>query len=159
MKESTKKLLWIGLTVMTIKGFFQLEFYSSGAVFGQIVDAETGEYLEGVAVEAQWKEQRGSGAERNNTKLLQQLTTVTGKDGSYRFPEWGSKPEFGFGIIVDNYGSYRPTLNFTKEGYEKKILNCYSFHYGVISVRMKPSCEGYRECCGKEKIKLYKNKN
>jgi len=40
-------------------------------------------------------------AERSDTKLLQQLTTITGKDGSYRFPWWDSKPKFEFRIMVD----------------------------------------------------------
>lgn len=158
MRELIKKLLWIGLTVMVIKGFFQFEFYYSEPVFGWVIDAETGERLEGVTVEAQWKEQRGSSIEKSNATFLQKLTTVTDKEGSYHFPKWGPKIEFGFGVILDNY-SNRPTLYFTKERYGKKIFHCYSSHYSgflFFATKMKIGCYDIKECCGKDKIKLYK---
>jgi|WetSurMetagenome_2_1015567.scaffolds.fasta_scaffold88523_2 hypothetical protein len=88
MKTLIKKLLWIGLIIVVIKGFFQFEFYYSEPVFGWVIDAETGERLEGVTVEAQWKEQRGSNVEKNNTKIMRKLITIKGEDGFYRFPEW-----------------------------------------------------------------------
>jgi hypothetical protein len=157
MKELTKKLLWIGLTIIIIKGFFQFEYYYSEPVFGWVIDAETGERLEGVNVEAQWKVRRGSSVEKNDAAYLQRLTTITDKHGFYRFPEWEPKLEFGIGVIPNDIYSNRPILSYLKDGYQRKILHCLSLHHqSPTGIKMVVSCDGKNECCYNDKVKLHK---
>jgi len=89
--------------------------YSAKEIHGQVVDAETGQPIEGVVVVAQWiLFQVGSG----HGPRLQIIETVTDKDGKYAFSAWGPKPHAPFTELVDR----DPEILIFKSGYEPRGL-------------------------------------
>lgn len=98
--------------------------YSSEEIRGTIVDAETGQPIEGAVVLATWRVSKmhlalgdiGAGTERN----LVRVEVVTDKEGNYLIPAWGPKlvsPLEGMGV-----GDSR--LYIFKSGYwEKRLSN------------------------------------
>ncbi len=86
--------------------------YSTKAITGKIVDAETGEPLSGVNVVAQWRiDRKMVGDEKSLLKIME---TVSNKDGNYDFPAWGPvvlPPLANFGQGSD------PLIYYFKHGY------------------------------------------
>jgi hypothetical protein len=102
--------------------------YSAQPIRGWVVDASTGQPLEGVIVVAQWILYETSVGGQNPHKRLEVLETVTGSDGGYAFPGWGPKPNLP-PIIGPGYGccfltNRDPQLSFFKTGYRTlRLLN------------------------------------
>jgi hypothetical protein len=90
--------------------------YSAKEIHGQIVDAETGQPIEGAVVVAQWVLSHiGSG---HYGKRLYIHETVTDKNGNYVIPAWGPKPRPPLTELV-----YRdPQILIFKSGYEPEGL-------------------------------------
>jgi len=105
-------------------------FYSAQPIQGRVVDASTGQPLEGVIVVAQWVLYRTTLGGENPHERLQVLETVTAPDGTYAFPGWGPKPN---PLRIDSIGSIGvgfccfltdrdPKLSFFKSGYRPLTL-------------------------------------
>ena len=97
--------------------------YSAHPIRGWVVDASTGQPLDGVIIVAQWI-LYGTGAGGYIPQgRLQILETVTAADGSYAFPGWGPKPNPTMPIelarpFVCCFLEHRdPQLSFFKPGY------------------------------------------
>ncbi len=63
-------------------------WYSAKPIRGLVVDAATGQPLEGVVIVAQWVLHTPAGS----GPRLEVLETVTDASGAYQFPGWGPKP-------------------------------------------------------------------
>lgn len=87
-------------------------FYSAKDIRGQVVDAETGQPLEGVVVVARWifnwTVGPGSAGGTINT-----LETVTDKEGKYFIPGWGPRPRPPFAYL----NHLDPELRFFKSNF------------------------------------------
>lgn len=108
--------------LIPLQGCAQLT-YSAKAIQGRIVDADTGQPLEGVNIVAQWKIDRASVGDAK--ALLHVTETVTDANGNYSFPAWGPinlPPMADFGQGRD------PLLSIFKGGYEPEFLD-----NGVVS--------------------------
>jgi hypothetical protein len=90
--------------------------YSAKEIRGQIVDAATGQPVEGAIVVAQWVLSHiGSG--HYGTRLHVQ-ETVSDKDGNYVIPAWGPRPRPPLTDLI-----YRdPQILIFKSGYEPEGL-------------------------------------
>lgn len=96
--------------------------YSARPIRGKLVDASTGQPLEGVIIVAQWVLYSAGVGGENPRERLQVLETVTGADGSYSFPGWGPKPN---PVTMDAKRAFAccfltnrdPQLSFFKAGY------------------------------------------
>lgn len=90
--------------------------YSAEEIRGQIVDAETGQPIEGAVAVAQWVLSHiGSG---HYGKRLHIHETVTDRNGNYVIPAWGPKPQLPLTELV-----YRdPQILLFKSGYEPEGL-------------------------------------
>ncbi len=94
--------------------------YSSEEIRGTIVDAETGQPIEGVVVSAYWDVNKlhlafgdvGSGTERTLIKF----EVVTDKEGNYLIPAWGPK----WVSVLEYMGGNDSYLIFFKSGYRRK---------------------------------------
>lgn len=101
--------------------------YSAQPIRGKVVDASTGQPLEGVIIVAQWILYETSPGGQNPRKRLQVLETVTGPDGSYAFPGWGPKPN---PTVFDKTHLYfccfltsrDPQLSLFKPGYRPRTV-------------------------------------
>jgi hypothetical protein len=87
--------------------------YSGNETYGQVVDAETGQPLEGVNVVAHWVVFKYK-LERYAVGDLMLMETVTDKNGQFRFPSWGPKAVPSAGMLE----SQSPEVIFFKSGYE-----------------------------------------
>ncbi len=103
--------------------------YTARPIRGRVVDATTGQPLEGVIIVAQWILYDTGVGGQNPRKRLQVLETVTGPDGSYAFPGWGPKQN---PVNIDKEHAYAccfltnrdPKLSFFKPGYRPlTVLN------------------------------------
>lgn len=73
----------------------QVEFpeaFSAAPIAGRVVDASTEQPVAGAILVAQWILYHSTPGGQNPHTRLQVLETVTGPDGSYRFPGWGPLP-------------------------------------------------------------------
>ena len=90
----------------------QAENYSSAAITGKVVDAESGEPLTGVNIVAQWKiDRKWVGDDK---ALLKVLETVSDAQGNYGFPAWGPIVLPG---MADFSSGEDPSISFFKSGY------------------------------------------
>ena len=103
--------------------------YSAHPIQGWVVDASTGQPLEGVIIVAQWILYETSVGGQNPRKRLEVLETVTGPDGGYAFPGWGPKPNlptvtWPLGYACCFLTNRDPKLSFFKPGYRPQtVLN------------------------------------
>jgi hypothetical protein len=103
------------------------ETYSAAPISGRVVDAATGQPLEGVIIVAQWVLQRATAGGDTYHGRLQILETVTDNEGRYRFPGWGPKPNpieinlpgLSFCCFFTNRD---PQLSIFKPGYRPRSL-------------------------------------
>jgi len=97
--------------------------YSAHPVRGWLVDATTGQPLEGVIIVAQWILYDTGVGGQNPRQRLQVLETVSGADGSYAFPGWGPKPnpkttmDLAHAYACCFLTNRDPQLSFFKPGY------------------------------------------
>ncbi|MBZ0092495.1 MAG: hypothetical protein K8F27_09775 [Sulfuricellaceae bacterium] len=66
--------------------------YSAGPIEAWVVDAETGQPLEGVIVTANWQLEIGTPGGNVPAGQMMVMETVTDKNGRLYFPGWGPKP-------------------------------------------------------------------
>lgn len=92
--------------------------YSAEAIRGQIVDAETGQPIDGAVVVAQWVLFEGGIGHGGHKGRLHIFETVTDEDGRYLIPEWGPKPHPPLTELVDR----DPEILIFKSTYEPKTL-------------------------------------
>ena len=120
-------LLLLLLTSSAGAGEMPPPAYSAQPIQGRVVDASTGQPLEGVIIVAQWVLYWTSVGGQNPHKRLQVLETVTASDGSYAFPGWGPKPN---PLTIDPAKLYfccfltdrDPKLSYFKAGYRPLTL-------------------------------------
>jgi hypothetical protein len=91
--------------------------YSAKPISGTVVDADTGQPLEGVIVVAQWVLNL---APSGTVPRLKVLETVTDAKGSYEFPGWGPKANSRYPLTSLNFRA--PDLNLYKPGYKPLFL-------------------------------------
>src|SRR5260221_11978553 len=86
MGRTYLKYFWLGALLVQLQACAQLT-YSAKEIRGKVVDADTGQALEGVNVVAQWKIDRmGVGDDK---ALLHVAEAVNDKEGHFSFPAWG----------------------------------------------------------------------
>ncbi len=105
--------------------------YSAEPIEAVVVDAQTGQPLEGVIVVAHWELKYGTVGGRIPVGQLMILEAVTDRDGRFSFPGWGpiTNPTEG------HLGHEDPELLFYKNGYRTLGLeNRYE-----VDWRTKPS--------------------
>ena len=89
-------ILFFAARIMLLALLFPLQacaaplWYTAEPVQGNVVDAETGQPLEGVIITANWQLEGGIEGSYPVGQMMV-METVTDKDGRYRFPGWGPK--------------------------------------------------------------------
>jgi hypothetical protein len=91
--------------------------YWGEAIRGHVVDAETGEPLEGVVIVADWKLLAGGYGHGGHLDSLVVQETLTDKNGEFAFPQWGPKLRPSF-MMLDK----APWLILFKSGFEHAAL-------------------------------------
>lgn len=92
--------------------------YSAKEIHGKIVDADTGQPLEGVNIVAQWQiERKWVGDDK---ALLYVTEAVTDKEGNYSFPARGP---ILLPLLADFGEGHDPLLSIFKSGYEVEFLD------------------------------------
>ena len=110
------------LAVATQAGCAGRPFYSAQPIHGRVVDAATGQPLDGVIVVAQWiLDVIADGGQPR----LQVLETVTDAAGAYHFPGWGPKVNSRFPFAELDLAA--PRLCFFTPGYTPlSVANIFS---------------------------------
>jgi hypothetical protein len=116
VSRSLRVALQLAVLVLPLYACAQLTF-SAKEIRGTIVDADTGQPLEGVNIVAQWKINRISVGDEK--ALLHVTETVTDKDGRYAFPAWGP---IGLPPLADFGKGQDPVLSIFKSGYDPDYL-------------------------------------
>jgi hypothetical protein len=117
MRSSFSNVFWLAALLLPLQACAQLT-YSAKEIHGKIVDADTGQPLEGVNIIAQWKIDRAWVGDEK--ALLHVTEAVTDKDGNYSFPAWGPitlPPLADFGEGRD------PLISIFKSGYDVEFLD------------------------------------
>lgn len=96
--------------------------YSAQAIRGIVIDASTGQPMDGVIIVAQWVLIEANVGGHTARRRLQVLETVTAQDGSYAFPAWGPIPNpldinLPKGYICCFLWDQDPALSYFKPGY------------------------------------------
>lgn len=88
--------------------------YSSEPIEGRVVDAETGEPLQGVVVAANWELEIGTLGGAYPIGQLMVLESVTDENGRFAFPAWGPlEVEHGqLGMASPRLVLFRPDYDF-----------------------------------------------
>jgi hypothetical protein len=111
-----RRLLPIVLAAASVQACVTAHTYSAKPITATVVDAETGEPLEGVNVVAHW-------VLRNRTTWggvgdLELLETVTGKSGQLHFEGWDGKTPWSLGPYETRLSNEDPAMIFFKSGYK-----------------------------------------
>jgi hypothetical protein len=114
--RSLLNVLQLAVLVLPLCACAQLT-YSAKEIHGTIVDADTGQPLEGVNIVAEWQIDRTTVGDEN--ALLHLTETVTGKDGKYTLPAWGP---IGLPLRADFGQGRDPLLSIFKSGYEPEYI-------------------------------------
>jgi hypothetical protein len=90
--------------------------FAGDAVEGRVVDASSGQPLEGVLVAANWQLEGGldTGIPRGHIQILEATTSTA---GAFRLPSWG--PRFS---VAGHASSQWPQILLFKPGYEYRVL-------------------------------------
>ncbi|OGB22594.1 MAG: hypothetical protein A3I66_09935 [Burkholderiales bacterium RIFCSPLOWO2_02_FULL_57_36] len=113
--------------------------YSSEPIEATVVDAETGEPLEGVIVVAHWELVHGSFGGRVPSGQLKVMEAVTDKAGIFRFPAWGPVENKTSGILEEK----SPQILIFKSGYEfGGFTNKWDREYATMSPRRRSEWHG-----------------
>lgn len=129
MKQYWKKILVLLVALLTpLWAFGDPPVYYANDIHGQVVDAETGQPLEGVVVVARWRLRWIGIGESGTGGSINTLEAVTDKEGKYFIPGWGPRPRPPLSFL-DNLD---PDLRFFKSNYypqglANRLLN-YEHH-------------------------------
>ncbi len=134
MRGVSAVLLGLSLLLLTssaVAGEMPPPAYSALPIRGKVVDATTGQPLEGVIIVAQWILYEANVGGQNPRERLQVLETVTAPDGTYAFPGWGPKPNplriYSIGSIGVGFCCFLtdrdPRLSYFKPGYQPLTLS------------------------------------
>ena len=115
MRSLMKKAAGMGLALLATSLTACATSYSAKPMTAKVVDADTGEPLEGVNVVAHWMMEDPVAARGQGD--LELMEAVTDRNGEFRFPGWGPKA-----IPSDTYPGTRltnqdPAIIFFKSGY------------------------------------------
>jgi hypothetical protein len=91
--------------------------YRAESISASVVDAESGQPVEGVYVVANWQVM-GRMTDGNNEGQLMVMEAATDKNGRFVFPGWGPKMAW-----VENIKGQRTRLLFLKSGYQPLVLS------------------------------------
>jgi hypothetical protein len=92
-------------------------FYWAESIHGRVVDADTGQPIQGAAVVADWKLYGGGMGHGGHRSSMLVEETVTDSNGEFRFGKWGPKLRPYYGIL-----DTAPWLVIFKSGYEQRFL-------------------------------------
>jgi hypothetical protein len=113
--------------------------YSSEPIEAKVVDADTGEPLEGVIVAAHWELVYGSFGGRVPAGQIKVMETVTDKTGTFRFPAWGLVENKTSGSLEEK----SPRLLIFKNGYRYEgLTNKFERDYSTMSSRRRSDWNG-----------------
>ncbi|OGB22592.1 MAG: hypothetical protein A3I66_09925 [Burkholderiales bacterium RIFCSPLOWO2_02_FULL_57_36] len=113
--------------------------YSSEPIEATVVDADTGEPLEGVIVVAHWELVHGSFGGRVPSGQLKVMEAVTDKAGIFRFPAWGPVENKTSGSLEEK----SPQILIFKSGYEfGGFTNKLERDYSTMSSRRRSEWHG-----------------
>ncbi len=116
MRKRVPAALFAGLILAGPAFAGDLPQYSAKALRGVVLDAATGQPLEGVAVVVQWILLNDGPGERQ--QLLHEAETLTDGRGQYAFPGWGPKASPSPQHRPERQ---TPVLVFLKVGYQPEI--------------------------------------
>lgn len=94
------------------------DVYSGAEIKGRILDAKTGEAIEGAVIVASWQIFEPSFFHKGADAILHAGEAVSGKDGTYTVPSWDSIPR-PWGWEME--GGQDPVLYIFKPGYESEV--------------------------------------
>lgn len=92
--------------------------YSGAEISGRVIDAKTGEAIEGAVIVASWQIFEPSFFHAGAVATFHAGEAVSGKDGTYTVPSWDSIPR-PFGWEME--GGQDPVLYIFKPGYESEV--------------------------------------
>ena len=113
MKKSILNILIISIAIALQACAHHPMFYRGAEIRGQVIDAETKEPIEGVAVVAQWILYHEGIADGGHWKVLKVHEAVTDKNGNYSIPAWDPKRRPAMTHLDD----HDPRISLFKIGY------------------------------------------
>lgn len=134
MKPHWKKLLILLAAILfPLWVFGDPPVYYANDIRGQVVDAETGQALEGVVVVASWTLRWIRIGDGSTGGSINTLEAVTDKEGKYFVPGWGPRPRPPFAFL-DNLD---PELRYFKSNFYPQTvantLRSYGHHNRSIT--------------------------
>jgi hypothetical protein len=129
-------IAWLALLVaaLSLPTFAATDSYSAKPIAATVVDAETGQPLEGVNVVARWMlEEKRTGVGVGDLDLME---AVTDKNGKFLFPAWeGKAPPSRKTPVSDTLlmryetrlSSGSPEITFFKSGYKPTSIGNYNY--------------------------------
>lgn len=120
MKRLWKQVLFVLVAfLIPLWVFGDPPVYYAKDIRGQVVDAETGQPLEGVIVVARWM-LRSAGPGSNSPGIsINTIEVVTDKEGKYFIPGWGPRPRLPLHYL--DYDD--PALRFFKSDFYPQSLS------------------------------------
>lgn len=109
--------------------------YSAEAIEAWVVDAETGQPIEGVVVTANWQLERGTPGGNVRAGQIMVMEAATDAKGRFYFPQWG--PKFTpIGFPLPHLVTDDPHMVFFKPGYKwTGVANYPTSNYNTSSLR------------------------
>lgn len=114
----THGALLAGIAILCSACLLGPPVYMAEPIEGRVVDAETGQPIEGAVVVATWRTLR-LGVDTHEGPTLKVLETTTDADGRYRLPGWGPRPR----VPLTQVNPYSPRLTVFKSGYVPRSLS------------------------------------
>ncbi|MFN8544257.1 MAG: carboxypeptidase-like regulatory domain-containing protein [Candidatus Binatia bacterium] len=122
-----KVLRWIGIVVLLILFASGKVAYVGLPITATVVDAQTGQPIEGAIVVAYW-ELKGGLEGTYPVGQVKVLETVTDASGRFHFPWWGPRVYISLGELA----TQAPQLLLFAKGYAPKELRNDTAHSGLL---------------------------
>jgi len=110
--------LFLLLAMMLPSCVFAPPFYWSEAIHARVIDAETGQPIEGVVVVADWKLYGGGIGHGGHHRALFVEETLTDANGEFAFGKWGPRRRPAYAVL-----DTAPRLLLFKRGYQHRFLS------------------------------------